>query len=254
MSEGRQAVHWDPDREGIEEILGRAEIAGWQEVYSGSNYNFVVGLLDAAFPEPGLAIYKPLRGEAPLWDFPAGHLYKRERAAYLLARFLGWPLIPPTVIREEGPFGPGSLQLWVEFVKGEHFFTMRDRGDQDFREMAAFDWLANNADRKGGHCLLGADGRVWSIDHGLTFNTELKTRTVIWEYVDEPLPDRVLEGIERLLGALDAPEGDVAELVAILPYDQVAALRKRARKLLKRGVFPEFPAGANYRPVPWPPV
>ena len=253
MSE-RHATFWDPDRQGIEAILLRAEIGGWQEIYGGSNYNFVVGLLDPEFGEPGLAIYKPSRGEEPLWDFPAGNLFKRERAAYLLARFLGWPLVPPTVIRDEQPFGPGSMQLWVESAKGEHYFTMRDRGGFDFREMAAFDWLANNADRKGGHCLLAPDGRVWSIDHGLTFNTEPRMRTVIWEYIGEPLPDSVCVGIERLVMALDAPVAEVVELVEMLGDEEVVELRRRARKLLKAGVFPDFPEGANYRPVPWPPV
>jgi hypothetical protein len=243
------ATFWDPGHERILEILSQAEIQACRELPSGSNYSFALALSSPAFPEAGIAIYKPRRGEAPLWDFPDGTLYRRERAAYLLSRFLGWPLIPPTVIREDGPYGPGAVQLWIETVRGEHFFTMRERGGYDFRDIVAFDWLTNNADRRGGHCLLGADGRVWSIDHGLTFNAMPRMRSVIWEYVGEPLPDEICRGIESLLLAIDAPFDEVAELIALLD-----ALERRARDLLKAGCYPDFPEGAGYRPVPWPPV
>jgi hypothetical protein len=248
------ATFWDPGHERILELLGTATIEACQQLPHGSNYSFAIALASPEFEEPGLAIYKPRRGEAPLWDFPDGTLFKRERAAYLLARFLGWPAIPPTIIRDDGPYGPGAVQVWIDNVRGEHFFTMRDRGGFDFRDMVAFDWITNNADRRGGHCLLAKDGRVWSIDHGLTFNALPRMRSVIWEYVGEPLPDPVCSGLESLLMALEAPFGEVAEIATLLAVEEMEELRIRTARLLRGGHFPDFPEGANYRPVPWPPV
>ena len=128
-----------------------------------------------------------MRGEAPLWDFPDGTLHRREVAAFELARALGWPRVPPTVLRD-GPYGPGSVQLFVSFDPAEHFFTLEVEHADTFRRVAMFDLAANNADRKGGHCLLDADGEIWVIDHGVCFAVEPKLRTVIWTFVDEPLP------------------------------------------------------------------
>ena len=135
-----------------------------------------------------LAVYKPQAGEAPLWDFPDGTLGQREVAAYTLASALGWPSVPPTVWRE-GPEGPGSVQAFVDADFEEHYFTLRSAFAEQFRRVAAFDLVANNADRKGGHCLLVRDtGVVWLIDHGVCFAVEPKLRTVVWDHAGEPVP------------------------------------------------------------------
>ncbi|MDP9185170.1 MAG: SCO1664 family protein [Actinomycetota bacterium] len=198
-----------------------------------------------------IAVYKPMRGEAPLWDFPDGTLHRREVAAFELARALGWPLVPPTVLRD-GPFGPGSVQLFITFDPAEHFFTMEVERADVFRRVAIFDIAVNNADRKGGHCLLGDDGEVWVIDHGVCFAVEPKLRTVIWTFVDEPLPADAVGDLERVRAAIE-PDGDLAAALGeLLAPDEVAATRARIDRLLAAGRFPEPEPGV--RPFPWPPI
>ena len=149
---------------GVLEILGLLP--------NSSNYTF---LARATGPDGAqeLAVYKPQRGESPLWDFPQGSLCRREVAAYVVARELGWPHVPPTVLRE-GPEGPGSVQRFIPFEPQEHYFTLQDRFPDAFMAIAVFDLVVNNADRKGGHCLLGEDGRIWTIDHGVCFHEDPK--------------------------------------------------------------------------------
>src|SRR5947208_9702031 len=155
--------------EGEMEVLGLLPRA--------SNYTFLARV--RLGEDETYAVYKPREGEAPLWDFPDGTLCNREVAAYVVARSLGWPAVPPTVLRD-GPAGPGSVQRFVQFDPHEHFFTMQDRRAEDFRRIAAFDAIVNNADRKGGHCLLGEDDRIYVIDHGVCFAEEPKLRPAIW--------------------------------------------------------------------------
>jgi uncharacterized repeat protein (TIGR03843 family) len=198
-----------------------------------------------------IAVYKPMRGEAPLWDFPDGTLHRREVAAFVLAQTLGWPRVPPTVLRD-GPFGPGSLQRFITFDPNEHFFTMEVERADVFRRVAMFDIAANNADRKAGHCLLGDDGEVWMIDHGVCFAVEPKLRTVIWTFVDEPLPADGVRDLERARDGLDAGgelRAELGELLAVEEVDEVAA---RIDRLLAAGRFPEPEPGV--RPFPWPPI
>jgi uncharacterized repeat protein (TIGR03843 family) len=195
--------------------------------------------------ESGLkAVYKPHRGERPLWDFPGG-LYKREIAAYELARALGWDCVPETVERD-GPLGIGSLQRFVVADFEEHYFTLYE--DESFHpqlmRLCAFDLVSNNTDRKGGHVLVDADRHLWGIDHGLSFHAEFKLRTVIWEFAGEPLPSELADDLDRLLSA-DLPE-PLAELLDPFERD---ALRTRARALLSDGCFPADPTGRRY---PWP--
>ncbi|WP_309125150.1 SCO1664 family protein [Kocuria sp.] len=191
------------------------------------------------------AIYKPQEGERPLIDFRAG-LHRRERAAYLLSECLGWGIVPATVVREDGPFGVGSLQLFVEHDPGEHYFTLYEGAPQThdaLRRIALFDCVANNADRKGGHVLRGSDGRVWGIDHGLCFAAESKLRTVVWDFGGEPVPEQLLHDI--------APLADTAppELADLLGAREVAALQERVRRLLEHPVLPVDRTG---RRIPWP--
>ena len=191
-----------------------------------------------------LAVYKPERGERPLWDFPPG-LFKREVAAYELARALGWALVPPTV-RREGPLGDGSLQLYVPADFEQHYFTLRE--DAAHRErlesICVFDLVANNADRKSGHCLLGEDGVIYAIDNALTFHAEPKLRTVIWEFGGEPIPGDLLRDVRRFLGA-GLPE----PLQELLEPAEREALLVRAAGVLEHGRFPVDTTGARY---PWP--
>jgi uncharacterized repeat protein (TIGR03843 family) len=192
----------------------------------------------------GLTVYKPGRGERPLWDFPAG-LYRRELAAYLLSEALGWALVPETVVRD-GPLGEGSVQRFVDADFSEHYFTLLEDPQHlpALQTIGVFDLLANNADRKGGHCLLG-EGRIWAIDHGLCFAAEPKLRTVIWDFGGQPIPEALLPDIERLV------ESPPLGLMAVLDDDECQALLARAKRVLKRPVFPNAGSG---RPYPWPMV
>jgi uncharacterized repeat protein (TIGR03843 family) len=198
-----------------------------------------------------LAVYKPMRGEAPLWDFPDGTLHRREVAAFEVARALGWPRVPPTVLRE-GPFGPGSVQRFISFDPAEHFFTLEVAHAETFRRVAMFDLAVNNADRKGGHCLLDEDGDIWVIDHGVCFAVEPKLRTVIWTFVDEPLPADAAEDLGRVLAELRAGGEIATTLDALLAPHEVAATAERIDRLLADGRFPEPEPGV--RPFPWPPI
>jgi uncharacterized repeat protein (TIGR03843 family) len=193
----------------------------------------------------GLAVYKPERGERPLWDFPPG-LYKREVAAYRLSEALGWGLVPLTVLRDDGPLGEGSLQLFIEADFEQHYLTLLERPEhrEQLQRICLFDLVANNADRKSGHCLLGPDDRIYAIDNGLTFHIEPKLRTVIWDFAGESIPRPMLVAIERLLD-----RGLPAPLVELLEADEQRALLARGKGLLRRGRFPKDASGERY---PWP--
>jgi uncharacterized repeat protein (TIGR03843 family) len=190
------------------------------------------------------AIYKPGRGERPLWDFPPC-LYKREEAAYLFSEALGWGLVPPTIVRE-GPLGEGSFQLFVEAEFEQHWFTMReDPVHRDrLQKICVFDFVANNADRKSGHCLLGPDNLIYAIDNGLTFHTELKLRTVIWDYAGETIPKSMVEDLKSFV-----KDGLRSPLAEILASDEQQALLVRAQALADYSRFPEDQSGHRY---PWP--
>lgn len=225
------------------EILANAEVEVLGRMPYSSNATFLVDLrVGEDYPAQG--IYKPERGEQPLWDFP-GSLFRREIAAYLLSEQLGWGHVPPTV-EIDGPVGIGSMQLFVPADFEEHYFTMIDerRYHEAFREICAFDFVANNTDRKAGHILLGDDGELWAIDNSLCFHQEFKLRTVVWEFAGETLPEHVTNGLAKLLD-----EGLSPELNALLtPLERDAALT-RARALMQNGEYPSDPTGRRY---PWP--
>lgn len=191
------------------------------------------------------AIYKPELGERSLLDFDRG-LYRRERAAYLLSEALGWGLVPTTVIREDAPFGVGSLQMFVEHDPNEHYFTLVAEAPEthdELRRLALFDVVANNTDRKAGHVLRGTEGRLWGIDHGLCFAAPFKLRTVIWDFGGERIDAGLLADLAPL--ADEAPAG-VADLLTGI---EVRALRNRVRKLLAAPELPVDPTGMRF---PWP--
>ena len=200
----------------------------------------------------GLAVYKPQRGERPLWDFPGGTLCRREMAAYLLSADLGWMLVPPTVLRD-GPYGIGSVQLYVDCDQEAHLFTMQREGgfEHQIQRLAAFDIIANNADRKSGHCLRGSDGRLWSIDHGICFHAEPKLRTVLWDYAGEPLPDDILADLQALRERTQQEGPFVKALTGLIDDAEIRAFRRRLDRLVARGVYPDPGGGRN---IPWPPV
>jgi uncharacterized repeat protein (TIGR03843 family) len=191
------------------------------------------------------AVYKPGRGERPLWDFPSG-LYQREVAAYELSAALGWDLVPLTVNRSDGPLGPGSVQAFVEADFEQHYFTLleHEAHHDAFRRLCAFDIVSNNTDRKSGHVLVDGDGRIWAIDNGLSFHHEFKLRTVIWEFGGEELPAAVQADLDALVA------GGLPAGVALLldPFERDAVIT-RAKALLDDGRFPVDDTGRRY---PWP--
>lgn len=210
-----------------------------------SNGTYLVTVTDGDEHAP--AVYKPERGERPLWDFPGG-LWRREVAAFELSCTMGFDVVPPTVARSEAsaPLGRGSLQAFVPARFDEHYFTMRDDPDlaDQLRRLCTFDLVANSTDRKGGHCLVDEDGHVWAIDNGLSFHEEFKVRTVIWDYAGEPIGSDMTQALGRLL---DEPLPD--PLRSLLSTAECDALLERARRLLTAGVFPHDETGRRY---PWP--
>jgi uncharacterized repeat protein (TIGR03843 family) len=195
----------------------------------------------------GLAVYKPVRGERPLWDFPGGTLYRREVAAYLVSEQLGWRLVPPTLVRD-GPLGIGSLQLYVDADAEVTAFELLAAGNASLPRIAAFDVVTNNADRKAGHCLLAEDQHVWAIDHGVCFHVEPKLRTVLWDLAGRSLEAADKADLEAL--AAEAAGGGLGErLAGLLDADEVAAVAERALALARAG---RLPAPGSGRAYPWP--
>ena len=189
------------------------------------------------------AIYKPVRGERPLWDFEPG-LHRRERAAYLLSEHLGIGAVPPTVIRD-GPLGEGSFQWFVDADHSEHYFTIFEQFDHlhdQCRHIAVLDILANNTDRKSGHCLLAHD-RVWAIDNGLCFSSPYKLRTVIWEFGGEDVADDLLDRVAPMVEQIPP------DIAALLDDDEIEAMQRRAIRLVTERVLPDDDHGHRY---PWP--
>ena len=189
------------------------------------------------------AIYKPVRGERPLWDFEPG-LHKRERAAYLLSEHLGIGVVPPTVIRD-GPLGEGSYQWFVDADHSQHYFTIFEQYERlhdQCRHIAVLDILANNTDRKSGHCLLAHD-RVWAIDNGLCFSSPYKLRTVIWEFGGEQIATELLDLVAPLVERIPV------DIAALLDDDEIMAMQHRATKLVTERVLPDDEHGHRY---PWP--
>jgi uncharacterized repeat protein (TIGR03843 family) len=220
---------------------GRVDLLG--RIMSGSNATFLAEL--SCGDDSAWAVYKPEAGERPLADFDAG-LYRRERAAYLLSEALGWGMVPPTVVRTDAPLGVGSLQWFIEGDHEEHYFTLYADSPETHDElarMALFDYVANNTDRKSGHVLRGADGRIWGIDHGLCFSAAFKLRTVIWDFAGDPIPDNLLADISPLADTVPA---DVA---ALLHPGEVVALQRRVQRMLQEMVLPVDHTGRRY---PWP--
>jgi uncharacterized repeat protein (TIGR03843 family) len=261
------------------EVLRDGELTVLGRIRSASNATF---LCESTLGESSVhCVYKPISGEAPLWDFPDGTLAGRELGAYLVSTQLGWNIVPYTVIRD-GPAGPGMLQLWVQQpgdaadcdaapgpdlvdlfpantvqpgylpvlraydYAGDEVILMH-ADDIRLRRMAVFDVLINNADRKGGHILFGLDGQVYGVDHGVCLHVENKLRTVLWGWAGKPVDDETCDAVAGLAEALAGSLGD--ELAPQITRAEIAALRRRAHALLDNPVMP----GPNrHRPIPWP--
>jgi len=236
--------------ERAERLLERGEITELQGVMLwGSNYSALVQVQDADLQTT--AVYKPQQGERPLWDFPDGTLCYREVASYQMSQALGWQLIPPTVLRE-GPHGLGSLQLFVEHLPKINYFNLDDRFVSQLQQFVVFDFLTNNADRKGGHILLSPDGKLWGIDHGLTFHTLPKLRTVIWEFSGQPIAKALISDIEALCAMITTMTSPTRQkLNSLLSKAEISALLQRIQYIIKHKTYPEPGPGPHH---PWPPV
>lgn len=228
-------------------LLQCGEITAYELVPWGSNYTFLVALAGDDGAERAVAIYKPRGGEAPLWDFPDDTLYRREYAAFLISRWLGWGFIPETVIRD-GPYGIGTAQQYVEPEEDSHYYSLRGDHAPELRRMALFDLITNNADRKAGHLFKGKDGKVYGIDHGLTFNTQPKLRTVIWDFAGEAIPAALRDDLATRLVDPAAAAGLRTQLAPLLARGEIERFFTRVGRVLAAGVFPG--AGHAYN-IPW---
>ncbi|MFE9370692.1 SCO1664 family protein [Streptomyces sp. NPDC006711] len=258
------------------ELLARGELTVLGRIREASNAVLYCSV--AYGDESAHCVYKPVAGERPLWDFPDGTLAQREVAAYEVSRATGWDLVPPTVLRE-GPYGEGMVQLWIEPVEGDSGLlalvedeepaegwkavALAEVGegrtallvhadDERLRRLAVLDAVINNGDRKGGHLLPAPGGRLYGIDHGVTFNVDDKLRTLLWGWAGEPLTSEAVGALKGLAEAL-RPRGVLAvRLASLITEVELDAVRARVAALLSTGLHPA-PSG-EWPAIPWPPV
>jgi len=210
----------------------------------GSNYTFLVTVHHAG--QDYSAVYKPLRGEQPLWDFPENTLAGREVAAYLVSEALGFHIVPFTTLRDDGPYGAGSLQQFIEYDPEYHYFNFTDEDRRRLKPVVLFDLLCNNADRKGSHVFFENDThKLYAIDHGICFHEDDKLRTVLWDFSGQKIP-------ENLLSRLSLSRTLLTDLERYLNLSEISALHARAESIRKKGVFPRQPR--DRRAMPWPPL
>ena len=212
-----------------------------------SNYTFLVTMRKDDLEVP--AVYKPRKGERPLWDFPDGTLCNRERAAFLTSQLLEWGVVPPTALRD-GAHGIGSVQFYIDHDPNVNYFTLDDSYASQLARVALFDVLVNNADRKGGHLLLDPHDQIWGIDHGITFNADHKLRTVIWDFAGQQIPEPFMQDVEMLCGTLQDADSDYRKQLdeLLLPYE-IDAFQRRVDRVVGTRRYPNPGPGPNY---PWP--
>lgn len=235
----------------IKDLLNNGNVTVHGQFLRGSNYTFLVRVEkeDRRIE----AVYKPAKGEQPLWDFPAMSLGKREAAAYEVSLYLGWDLVPPTVYRVKNmPLGEGSLQVFYRHDPLVHFFNLSEKDRKSMLPVSVFDCLVNNADRKGGHIIQGEDGHFWCIDQGLCFHVEDKLRTVIWDFAGQEIPEDLMEDIRRLNNGLDSTGELSGILYPLLDTVEIDALRERCRRMIQTPFLPAY--DPTRRMVPYPPL
>jgi hypothetical protein len=231
-------------------VLQYGEITIKGEFAWGSNYTFLAEVSQNG--DKVLSVYKPSRGERPLWDFPPASLARREAAAYLVSEALGWELVPPTVYRRKAPIGPGSLQLFIDHDPEVHYFNLSKTDRQRLRPVVLFDLLINNADRKGSHLLFDNNHHLWLIDHGISFHAEDKLRTVIWDFAGERIPDQLTDDLRNFRQTLEPDTGFIKNLHALLNPQEIKALVTRTELLISMRQFPQ--PNPDERSFPWPPL
>lgn len=236
--------------ERIVELMSKGEI---QEAHGrlrwSSNYTFLVSICQEDTTLK--AIYKPQRGERPLWDFPDGTLCYRETAAFILSEAIKWRIVPPTILRN-GLHGLGSVQCYIEHNADINYFSLDNSYDEQLRRFTLFDYITNNADRKGGHCLLGPNNRLWGIDHGICFHAVPKLRTVIWNFAGKAISENLLDEIRDFHNVLCDESSPLHEqLGKLISEREVQATLSRTKRLLNTGKYPQPGHGPSY---PWPPV
>ena len=224
--------------------LESGDVIGGHTMPWGSNYTFLLWI-NAGENQCVRAIYKPRDGEKPLRDFPSGTLYKREQAAYELSQLLKWPNIPLTVVRD-GPYGVGSMQLYLDCDPRITYFDMRDTASDNLFPLAVFDLLVNNADRKAGHCLLDSTNTIWSIDHGLTFHSSFKMRTVMLEYCGREIPEHLVTDMKNLSNSFTQKS---KTLETLINPEEIEALQNRLAQIVETPIMPILDPNVN---IPWP--
>lgn len=228
----------------IKQALQNGDLELKGQFMLGSNYTFLVEITHEEKTYP--AVYKPSKGEQPLWDFPENSLAQREVAAYLVSEALGFHFVPFTALRDEGPYGAGSIQQFIEYDPDYHYFSFSDDDKQLLKPVVLFDLLVNNADRKGGHVFFENDThKLFAIDHGICFHEDEKLRTVLWDFGGKKIPD-------DLLARINLSPGLLADLEGYLRPREISALCVRAETILQRGIFPRQPR--DRRAMPWPPL
>jgi hypothetical protein len=236
----------------LEEALRQGDVELKGQFMLGSNYTFLVTVhfLDREMP----AVYKPSRGEQPLWDFPESTLAKREVAAYIFSEALGLRFVPCTVLRDDTPiYGPGSLQQYIDYDPDYHYFNFSEEDKRRLAPVALFDLLVNNADRKGSHVLIEKEThKLWAIDHGLCFHEEDKLRTVLWDFADETIAGDLLACLASVPALLERGSELYSALRPFLEPREITAVAARAQRLLQSGIFPAPPR--NRRAFPYPPI
>jgi len=233
-----------PDASVLQDVLhyGDLEIKG--QFTLGSNYTFLVDVHYQGTTLP--AVYKPTRGEQPLWDFEENTLALREVVAYVVSESLGFHIVPLTMLRDDGPYGAGSLQQFIHYDPEYHYFSFSPEDRDRLRTVVLFDLLINNADRKGSHVFFENDThKLFAIDHGICFHSEDKLRTVLWDFAGQKIPDDLLSPLSKVTKLLPSLE-------PYLSSDELSALCSRADSLIKKRLFPRQPR--DRRAMPWPPL
>lgn len=230
------------------DILQKGSIHVEGQFIIGSNYSFLatVKYQNSDYK----AVYKPQKGEIPLWDFPPETLANRETAAFLLSEALSWGFVPPTIIRSDAPFGPGSLQWFIPHDPEMNYFTFSKELKEDLRSVAVFDMIINNADRKGSHMIIDDRGKIWLIDHGISFHIKPKLRTVIWDFIGESISEKITHDLRSLNNKLTPNSLLKSDFEQLLSLQEIVAIKDRIEQIIDHPFFPA--PDENYRSFPFP--